>query len=144
MNEIATDLRNNVGAEIYCIDCNDASYKYAEYGLKNIISSGDSYYSKGNTEGEIKSIFERIASNFESTTIDSATLTSTRDLTLTNVSGIKKIMVGSSEYPVTNIGGNNYSLNGRTFTAEEDNTATINLNHFEEVFHQPGNIAIIY
>ena len=143
---ITNEIKNEEGlnAELYCIDCNPQDYTLAEYGLGTIISSGAGYYERSDTEDGIAKIFENIAANMATTEINIPREKKYETVELTNVSAIKSITIGTTEYPFSKISDSEYSLNGYSIYPNADDTATINLNDFGNTFKQKGDIKITY
>jgi hypothetical protein len=130
--------------EIYAIDCTDNN-TYSRHGLQNIIASpGEGHYEMGNSEEELAEIFRRIAANMATTEINIPREKKYETVELTNVSAIKSITIGTTEYPFSKISDSEYSLNGYSIYPNADDTATINLNDFGNTFKQKGDIKITY
>ncbi len=156
VKERARVLREDRKAEVYCINCTSDDSK-TWYGLKKYVATkedptaevvqGDNkYYMAGESSEKIKESFNKIAENLTYTETDPITLTSTGEMTLKRVSKIREIKVGTTPYSFDNIEGTNtYVLDGRfSITPNEDDEATIDLDDYSEIFHQPGNITVIY
>ena len=132
---LATSIKNDYNARIYCINFGETK---AEYGLKNLVSSWTEtetyYYAYAGTESDIEKAFDSVGESMEPINISDINPKSYGTIQLEKVSKIKKIRVGTNEYDFTMFG----------VVGDENDNGILNLNDFPTIFHRQGDITVVY